>query len=344
MPIQFIKNPNLITFRQNWKGNPKDGKRFQEYNGRIETGLRKVFRYMRQSNPQAAERRKDTFQLQTMRDDIHQPGDWICWLGHASFLIQLDGIRILTDPVFNRLGIMKRLVDAPYTPEEIGHLDYVLLSHDHRDHADEKTIKAFSRKLNFRVLTTIGMSGLVRPWLSRNSAGPSAPTHEITEAGWYQRYDTPADHPQVSFMPTQHWCRRYLHDMNRRLWGSFVIQGKTKTIWFGGDSAYSPHFKEVGEFFPEIDLALIGIGAYKPAWFMQEAHTSPEQAWKGFEESGAKRLLPMHYGTYDLSQEPIGEPAHLISACAKTAGREGDLVMPRVGEVVREFCPALPRD
>ena len=327
--MQYVKNPKLFTFRQNWEGNVKEGKRFKEYDGRIETGLGKVFRYMRLANPQAAEKRKDSFRLQTVKDNIHQKGDWICWLGHASFLIQLDGVRILTDPVFSRLGFMKRQVGNPYTPKEIGHLDYVLLSHDHRDHADKKTMQAFARVSNFRVLTSMGMAQLIDSWLS--------PKHDISEAAWYQRYDSPENHPQISFMPTQHWCRRYLHDMNRRLWGSFVIQGKSKTIWFGGDSAYSPHFKEVGEYFPDIDLALIGIGAYKPEWFMQAAHTSPQQAWKGFEECGAKKLLPMHYGTYDLSHEPLGEPSQFISACAKTANRSADLLMPKVGEVVRSF-------
>lgn len=327
--MEYVSNPNLITFRQNWKGNAKEGKRFEEYNGRIETGLSKVWRYMRSSNPQAAEKEQESFQLSLVKDDIQQAGDWICWLGHASFLIQLDGVRILIDPVFGRLGFLKRQVEAPYSVEEIGHLDYVLVSHDHRDHCDKQTLRELSRKLDFAVLTSLNMSGLIEPWMLRDQA--------ITEAGWYQQYVLPKGQPKISFMPTQHWGRRFLHDMNRRLWGSFVIKGKTKTIWFGGDSAYSSHFKEVGEYFPNIDLALIGIGAYKPAWFMQAAHTSPQQAWTGFDESGAKRLLPMHYGTYDLSHEPMGEPARLISACAKTAGREQDMLMPKVGEVVKDF-------
>ena len=135
-------------------------------------------------------------------------------------------------------------------------------------------------------------------------------------------------------MPTQHWCRRYLHDLNRHLWGSFVVEGNGKTLYFGGDSAYSPHFREVGTYFPGIALALVGIGAYRPTWFMQGAHTSPEQAWRGFEDTGARRLLPMHYGTYDLSREPAGEPVRLIAEAAAAAGRGGDLVLRGVGEVV----------
>jgi L-ascorbate metabolism protein UlaG (beta-lactamase superfamily) len=324
--MDFVSNPDLETFRNDWRGNPKDGRRFVEYGPAIDNGLGKVWRYMTSTNPQAAEKRNSSFQLETIQDDISQAGDWICWLGHASFLLQLDGIRFLIDPAFGRLGFLKRKVEVPYQLADFGHIDYLLISHDHRDHADQETVKKFSRKLDFEVLTTLGMESLLRPWLKRRQ--------KVTEAGWYQRYNTPAAHPTVSLMPTQHWCRRYLNDTNRRLWGSFVIEGSKYRIWFGGDSAQSGHFQEIADYFPNLDLALIGIGAYKPAWFMQAAHTSPDQAWEGFITTGARRLLPMHYGTYDLSQEPLGEPLRLISACAKTAGRSQDLTTPRVGEVV----------
>ena len=324
--MEHVLNPQLPVVRNGWIGNSRTGKRFDEYEGKIETGLRKVVRYMMESNPQRVEKQRDVFIPATARGDIHQPGNWICWFGHACFLVQLDGLRILIDPVWHRLGFLRRRVESPFGAEQIGHLDYVLISHDHRDHCDERTIRELSLKLDFTVLTSLEMTGLVKPWLKRGQ--------NIIEAGWYQQYVLPKGAPKISFMPTQHWCRRFLTDMNHRLWGSFMLEGATKSIWFGGDSAYSPHFKEIGAYFPNIDLALIGIGAYKPAWFMKEAHTSPEQAWQGFEESGAKRLLPMHYGTYDLSHEPAGEPLRLISACAKTADRTEDLVMPNIGEVV----------
>ena len=325
--MTFLSNPDLVTFNPEWPGNPIEGKRFREYAGTIDTGLNKVARYVMRPNPQASEKRNDEFRPVSFRQNLSQPGDWVCWLGHASFLIQLDGTRYLTDPVFHRLGLLKRRVGVPYSIAELGPIDYVLLSHDHRDHCDERTLKELSAEHDFTVLSTLRMGNLISPWLRRNQS--------VQEAGWYQRYNTPTAQPIVSLLPTQHWCRRYLHDMNRCLWGSFVLEGKRNTIWFGGDSGYSPHFAEVRTYFPRVDLALIGIGAYKPAWFMQAAHTSPEQAWRGFEDTGARRLMPMHYGTYDLSQEPAGEPLRLIEACAKTAGREGDLVVSGVGEVVR---------
>ena len=324
--VDFVNNPRLETFRTDWPGNPREGGRFLGYRGQLDLGWRKVMRYMTSGNPQSAEKGADDYRPPEVTDDIHRPGDWVCWLGHASFLIQLDGVRYLTDPVWHNLGTLRRRVPAPYTPADIGRLDYVLLSHDHRDHCDARTLRELSGALDFTVLAPLGLHDVIRGYLRREQP--------VQEAGWYQRFDTPAEHPRVSLMPTQHWCRRYLTDTNRRLWGSFVLEGHERRLWFGGDSGYSPHFAEVAEYFPEVDLALVGIGAYKPAWFMQEAHTSPEQAFRGFADTRAKRLFPMHFGTYDLSQEPAGEPWRLLKAFAKTAGRAGDVVAPVVGRVV----------
>ena len=323
--MDFVSNPALPTVKPSWPGNPREGGRFRAYAEPIDPSFGKLARYLATRNPQAAEKRRDDYRPPTIRGDVHADGDWVCWLGHASFLIQLDGVRLLTDPVFGNLGLLRRRVAQPFDLEGLGPIDYVLLSHDHRDHCDEATLRRLARVHDFRVLTTLGMGDLLGPWLARDQG--------MTEAGWYQRYDV--DDLEITLMPTQHWCRRYLTDTNRRLWGSFVLRGGGKTLWFGGDSAYAPHFAEVNGLFPGIDLAMIGIGAYKPAWFMQAAHTSPAQAWRGFEDCGARRLVPMHYGTYDLSREPPGEPRRLIRALAEKAGRSGDLTLPAVGQVVR---------
>ena len=325
--MDFVSNPDLLTFRQNWPGTPREHGRFRAYGEPIDPSLAVVLRYLFTRNEQAREKRRDRFAPPSVRDDLQRPGDWVCWLGHASFLIQLDGRRYLTDPAWYSLSpLLPRRVARPYTPAELGRVDYVLISHDHRDHCDERTLRELAAALDFTVLTSLAMAPLIAPWMSRGQP--------VVEAGWYQRYRLPDAEPRVNFMPTQHWCRRYLTDTNRRLWGSFVLEGRERSVWFGGDSGYSPHFAEVAKYFPALDLAIVGIGAYEPQWMMQPSHTSPHEAWTGFEECGARQLFPMHYGTYDLSREPASEPIRELQACAKTAGRSADVIGGTVGEVV----------
>ena len=326
--MEFASNPDLETFRADWPGNPAERGRFVAYADPIPLGLGHVLRHVARPNPQRAAKRADGYRPASVREDLRQPGDWVCWLGHASFLIQLDGVRYLVDPVFGRLGLLRRRVAVPYALRELGPIDYVLLSHDHRDHCDEATLRALGQTHDFTVLTSLGMRAVVARWLD-------AGRHPIVEAGWYQHYPAGAGQPRVSFMPTQHWCRRYLRDDNRRLWGSFVLQGSARGVCFGGDSGYSPHFTEVARYFPGLDLALVGIGAYRPAGLMRPSHTSPAEAWQGFVDTGARRLMPMHYGTYDLSWEPPSEPLDLLRQAAREAGRPDDLVVGYVGEVVR---------
>ena len=168
--MDFLSNPDLATIHPTWPGTPHERGRFRAYDGEIEVGLGKVIRYLLRRNPQAAAKRRDRYAPPVERGDIHRAGDWVCWLGHASFLIQLDGVRYLTDPVWHNLGLLKRRVPTPFTPEQIGRVDYLLLSHDHRDHCDERTISELSRKLDFRVLAPLRLGRVVEPWLARGTA------------------------------------------------------------------------------------------------------------------------------------------------------------------------------
>src|SRR5690606_38270524 len=111
---------------------------------------------------------------------------------------------------------------------------------------------------------------------------------------------------------SRHWGRRYIMDLNHRLWGGFVIQGNKKTIYFSGDSAYGSHFSDIASIFPQIDYCMIGIGAYKPPFIMEQSHWSPAQAIKAFADTKAKAMIPMHYGTFDLSDEPMSEPLKIL--------------------------------
>ncbi|MBC7900150.1 MAG: Zn-dependent hydrolase, partial [Saprospiraceae bacterium] len=137
-------------------------------------------------------------------------------------------------------------------------------------------------------------------------------TNGVRTAGWFQQFDLPNQNVKVFFVPVRHWSRRGLFDMNKRLWGGYVIQSDTATIYFGGDSGYGRHYKEVGELFTKIDYFLIGIGAYEPRWFMEANHNSPGDAIKAFQDSGAKTMVPMHFGRFNLSDEPPNEPLRAL--------------------------------
>ena len=128
-----------------------------------------------------------------------------------------------------------------------------------------------------------------------------------------------------------------MSDENKRLWGAFLIRSKDKTIYFSGDTGYGSHFKEVKELFGNIAVAIIGIGAYKPEWFMHPNHVSPQDAVKGFHEVGAKIFIPMHYGTFDISDEPVGEPLRIVEALERENKIQGKVKALSLGESFEEF-------
>lgn len=325
MSVQYLKNPKLQTIRTDWQGNPYYKKRFRYPEDSFKPEWNNFFKWMRQGNPQRKEKNRDQW-----RPVIHQGLDWLSrkddfliWMGHASFIIQLEGIRLLIDPVFFKLPLVARFVYLPYPVKLIKDLDYILISHDHRDHCDEKTIKTLLRNNQpKKILTSLNMSTVIRNWVNGTP---------IEEAGWYQTFET--EKVRITYLPSMHWCRRGLNDFNYQLWGSFMIEGGGKTIYFGADSGPGKHFAEVGNLFPSIDIAILGIGAYKPAYMMQKIHTSPIQAKEAFDQLGAKKMIPMHYGTMDLSNEPISEPYHHIQHLFAESEEKDRLVLLGVNEV-----------
>ncbi|HKP68978.1 MAG TPA: MBL fold metallo-hydrolase, partial [Pyrinomonadaceae bacterium] len=239
--------------------------------------------------------------------------DGILWLGHASFYIRVNGVGILTDPIFGTPPVVKRYVEVPSPLEHITKVDYVLLSHDHRDHMDETTLRDVANKFpNARFLAGLRSEDVLTKW--------STPTNLVGTAGWFQEFALADDRLQVYFLPVRHWSRRGLFDTNRRLWGGYIIKTDTATIYFGGDSGYGSHYRETAELFPKIDYFLIGIGAYEPRWFMEANHNNPSDVVKAFVDSGARYLVPMHYGTFDLSDEPPSQPLRLLREQAEKAG------------------------
>jgi L-ascorbate metabolism protein UlaG (beta-lactamase superfamily) len=253
--------------------------------------------------------------------------DAFSWLGHASFLFRINGISILTDPCLLSLPGTKRLVQSPFKFSEIRNLDYILFTHSHRDHFDKRSVCAIlETNPDVHFLVPLRMGKLLKKLGAKN----------ITEAGWYQEYNLEkANGLRIVFLPAKHWNRRLMFDTNRELWGSFWIGSEKQSIYFAGDTAFDNHFTEIRNLFPEIRHAFIPIGAYKPSYIMKDAHISPQEAVEAFQLLHAKQFIPMHFGTYDLSDEPVGEPLRILQQFQAEGKLGGNLISSAVGELVR---------
>lgn len=322
------KNENLPTVKADWQGTPVDQNgRFVNQEFPFLPSTIDLLKWQLSANPQKQEKQNDSspLEIKDATGFLNSDEDGIIWFGHAAFLIRIDGINILTDPVFGDPSFIKKYVDVPSPLPQIKKLDYVLISHDHRDHCDETTIRKVAEKFPDAVfLSGLRMETLINDWKNESN--------EIQTAGWYQQFSIPSENIKIYFTPVRHWSRRGIFDTNERLWGGFVIESEVLTIYFGGDSGYSIHYEQLAEVFPEIDYFLIGIGAYKPRWFMKPNHNSPADALKAFQDSGAKYLVPMHYGTFDLSDEPPSEPLRLLKEKAAEMNLSDKIKMLNINE------------
>lgn len=307
MTTKYIQNNQLPTIKTDWKGTPIDENgRFVNHEFPFKHDFSKLLKWKLGRNPQAKEKHLDTARLEVLdpSDFLNGQVDGILWLGHASFFIRLNGKGILLDPVFGKPPFLKRIVAVPTPIDKLKNVDYILVSHDHRDHADKASIEQITNKFpNAEIFAGLGMEDLLSKW--------KTPTNQIQTSGWYQQFEN-SDKLKIVFVPVRHWARRSLNDMNKRLWGGFVIQSDSTTIYFSGDTGYGGHFRELTELFPEIDYFIVGIGAYSPDFVMKEIHQNPSEALQGFLDSKAKYLIPMHYGTFDLTNEPPNEPLRLL--------------------------------
>ena len=295
-------NPLLPFIKKDWTGNPLNEKnQYINLDGASERSFRELLKWQTETNPLKALKRKQTAGIDviTGANFAKSTDDGFTWLGHATFLFTLAGKHFITDPVLYNVGPVKRHTPLPCSVADLKQIDFILLSHNHRDHADQKSMQHLCA-LNPQaiILTGLEIAPLLRSW---NITNP------IVEAGWYQTYSLEAD-VTVTYLPAKHWNRRGLTDMNTMLWGSFMLQSKHHNIYFGADSGMGIHFAEIGELFPSIDYALLGIGAYKPEWFMHTAHTSPADVLGAHKQLKAAQLVPMHHATFDLSDEPIFYP------------------------------------
>jgi L-ascorbate metabolism protein UlaG (beta-lactamase superfamily) len=220
--------------------------------------------------------------------------------------VQLDGASLLIDPVLgDRIaGGVRRNVPAPINLAQLPRVDRTLVSHNHYDHYDRPSVLAAGAP----VLVGTGMGkGLPLP---------------VRELAWWEE-ERINDHLRVAYVPSQHWSRRGLFDTNRTLWGGFVISGSRSRLYHSGDTAYFEGFAEIGARFRPIDAALLPIGAYDPAWFMEKQHLNPEQAVQAWLDLGARHFVAMHWGTFKLTDEPLDEPPERLLAEWQRRGLPG---------------------
>ena len=313
---RFVSNELAKTIKADWPGTPVDGQgRFVNHEFPFLPRTLDLLRWQLGSNQFETEKAADAYRISVSDPTEFLAGDsdGIMWLGHASFYIRLKGKGILIDPIFDTPPILKRYVPVSSPLEKLRHVDFVLLTHDHRDHMDEPTLTKIAERFpQAKFLAGLESNDVLQAWLT--------PTNEVKTTGWFQEFVLDDTDLKVYFVPVRHWSRRWLFDTNDRLWGGYVIESGETTIYHGGDSGYGRHYKQTGELFPEIDYFLVGIGAYEPRWFMEPNHNNPADVMKAFQDIGARILVPMHYGTFDLSDEPPGQPLRLLNAQAENAG------------------------
>lgn len=340
----ITNNNDLETIWKQWKmngGNPVDEKGLflnMDTVGYEKASLGSVLKWQTSKNEYKNRKDNDTQGTEVIKDDSFLNGrdDVIVMLGHATVFIRLAGKRILIDPVLGNvplpnlefLSSSKRYSELPVDPKKLTNLDYILISHAHYDHCDKGSLKLLQKQNpNAKILTGLAMQSILQDWM---------PKHEIQEAGWFQKYKTD-NQIEIVFVPSCHWSNRGINDANETLWGGFIVKSTAKTVYFSGDSGYGngTHFKKIGELFPNIDVAIIGAGAFAPTWFMKYNHQEPSDAIEAFRDCKAKKLIPFHFGTFDLSDEPLNEPAIVLEQLQKENKiATNELKIAKFGEVV----------
>lgn len=323
--VIYVYNDEL-EFVTNYKGNRYVNGRFLNGDEYEKAPIWSVVKWKLSKNPQREEKKSDTFSLRVDSINPQTIQDFsITWLGHASFLINIDGTKLITDPCLYDLPTSKREVALPCDINMITGLDYMLVSHDHHDHFQKKSVMPLVKNNpDIKVLLPLHGNKLFK---AKELEGL-----KTQEAGWYQEYKI-KDDLRIIFLPAKHWGRRGLTDFNNVLWGSFLIISDNYKIYFAGDTGYDNHFKRVNELFGKIDICILPIGAYSPADLMSSSHMTPEEAYKAFADLEGDVFVPMHYGTYDLSDEPLGEPIKRLSQCFSEQKHDKKLKTLNVGEV-----------
>jgi L-ascorbate metabolism protein UlaG (beta-lactamase superfamily) len=245
------------------------------------------------------------------------------WFGHSTIIIELDGKRILFDPVFKNAGpfpgIVRRYDKSPLKREELPEIDIVIITHDHYDHLEAATIKFLSAK-DIEFIVPLGVGTRLEGW--------GVPKDNITELGWNQGKTYGS--LKITACPAIHYSGRSNTDRNKTLWATFVIKGADKNLYISGDTGYGEHLKDIGKKYGPFDLAFVEIDGWNKGWPL--THLFPDQVIELCKDIDTKLLFPIHWGTFDLALHPWNESIQMVANMS--AENDIELVTPILGEKV----------
>lgn len=240
----------------------------------------------------------------------------LTWIGHATLLLQVEGVNLLTDPHFSERAspfsfIGPRRKEPPALPlAELPHIDAVVISHDHYDHLDAPTVQALAAQPGGspRFFVPLGM----KAWFA------DLDILDVVELDWWEGADFKS--LRMTLVPAVHFSARRLGNQNTTLWGGWTIRGRDLNFYFAGDTAQGPHFQEIGRRLGPFDLAALPIGAYEPRWFMKYDHINPEEAVRAHKYLGARQSVAMHWGTFQMTDEALDEPPKKLAQALDAEG------------------------